>query len=239
MQSRPEKRKILVTGASRGIGEAITRRLLATGSQVIGVARDFTGWPEGQPHLETLNLDLSDLDGLPHQLGEIVRLHPELDGLVLNAGSGQFGSLEQFSYRQIREMVETNLLQHIFIARALTPRLKRLGYGDLILIGSEAALSGGRKGAVYSACKFALRGFAQSLREECSQSGVRVSLINPGMVDTPFYDDLDFAPGEAPENHLRAEDVADAVEMVLQAHPGTVFDEINLNPLKKVIRFKK
>jgi 3-hydroxy acid dehydrogenase / malonic semialdehyde reductase len=158
---------------------------------------------------------------------------------VLNAGQGRFGSLEEFSYRQIREMVELNLLQHIYIARALTPRLKRVGRGDLVFIGSEAALNGGRKGAVYSACKFALRGLAQSLRDECSQSGVRVSLINPGMVDTAFYDDLDFAPGEAPENHLRAEDVAETVAMVLGAHPGTVFDEINLNPLKKVIRFKK
>ena len=158
---------------------------------------------------------------------------------MLNAGQGRFGSLEEFSYRQIHEMVELNLLQHIYFARAFVPRLKQAGRGDLVFIGSEAALSGGRRGAVYSACKFGLRGLAQSLREECSPSGVRVSLINPGMVDTPFYDDLDFAPGEAPENHLRAADVADAVALVLQAHPGTVFDEINLNPLKKVIRFKK
>ncbi|MCU7813508.1 MAG: SDR family oxidoreductase [Candidatus Thiodiazotropha sp. (ex Notomyrtea botanica)] len=236
---RPETRKILVTGASRGIGAAITRRLLAAGSHVVAVARDFSDWAEHPPQLETITLDLSDLDGLPDQLGEITHTHSELDGLILNAGHGRFGSLEEFSYQQIREMVEINLLQHIYMARALTPHLKKQGHGDLVIIGSEAALSGGRKGAVYSACKFALRGLAQSLREECSQSGVRVSLINPGMVDTPFYDELDFAPGEAPENHLRPEDVADAVEMVLQAHPGTVFDEINLNPLKKVIRFKK
>jgi 3-hydroxy acid dehydrogenase / malonic semialdehyde reductase len=234
------ERKILVTGASRGIGAAITHRLLQTGCRVVALARDFSAWPQqALPGLETLSIDLADLESLPHRLGEIVRAHPELDGLVLNAGQGRFGSLEEFSYRQIREMVELNLLQHIYIARALTPRLKRVGRGDLVFIGSEAALNGGRKGAVYSACKFALRGLAQSLRDECSQSGVRVSLINPGMVDTAFYDDLDFAPGEAPENHLRAEDVAETVAMVLGAHPGTVFDEINLNPLKKVIRFKK
>lgn len=232
-------RKILVTGASKGIGAAITRRLLEAGCRVVAVARDFSAWPDPAPGLESVSLDLSDLETLPHQMGEIARAHPELDGLVLNAGHGRFGSLEEFSYQQIRDMVELNLLQHIYITRALTPRLKQAGWGDLIFIGSEAALAGGRRGAVYSACKFALRGLAQSLRDECSQSGVRVSLINPGMVDTPFYDDLDFAPGEAAENHLRPEDVADAVIMVLQAHPATVFDEINLNPLKKVIRFKK
>ncbi|PVV16147.1 MAG: hypothetical protein B6D77_01265 [gamma proteobacterium symbiont of Ctena orbiculata] len=131
-----------------------------------------------------------------------------------------------------------NLLQHLYVARALVPLLKRSAAGDLVIIGSESALSGGRKGAVYSACKFALRGFAQSLRAECSNSGVRVCLINPGMVDTGFYDDLNFKPGELAENALRAEDIANTVMLVVHAHPGTVFDEINLNPLKKVIQFK-
>lgn len=232
-------RKILVTGASRGIGAAITRNLLQTGHRVLALARDFSDWPTPPAELETCVLDLADLEALPHQLGEIARAHPELDGLILNAGYGRFGSLEEFSYQQIQHMVETNLLQHIYFARALIPRFKQQGRGDLIIIGSEAALTGGRRGAVYSACKFALRGLAQSLREECSQSGIRVSLINPGMVDTPFYDRLDFSPGEADENHLRAEDIAEAVNLVLHAHPGTVFDEINLNPLKKVIRFNK
>lgn len=232
------ERKILVTGASRGIGAAITRQLLDSGCKVVAVARDFSDWSQHKHGLEMVSLDLSLIQDLPHQLGEIARNHPQLDGLILNAGYGQFGSLEEFSYPQIRDLVETNLLQHIYFARAFIPRFKKQGRGDLILIGSEAALSGGRKGAVYSACKFGLRGLAQSLREECCGRGVRVSLINPGMVDTGFYDSLDFTPGEAAENHLRADDVAQAVNLVLQAPAGTVFDEINLNPLKKVIRFK-
>ncbi|MEN8167342.1 MAG: SDR family oxidoreductase [Pseudomonadota bacterium] len=231
-------RKMLVTGASRGIGAAITRRLLEDGFEIIGIGRDFSRWSKIPKGLETIELDLADLETLPHRLGEIARYHPELDGLVLNAGYGHFGSLEEFSYQQIREMVDTNLVQHIFIARTFLPRIKKLNSGDLIIIGSEAALSGGKRGAVYSACKFGLRGLAQSLRDECSSNGIRVCLINPGMVSSEFFRELDFAPGPDPTNHIRPEDIAEAVSLVLKAHPGTVFDEINLNPLKKVIQFK-
>ena len=237
MPSHPT-RKLLVTGASRGIGAAISRRLLQDGYEVIGLGRDFSDWktlPEG---LEAVEMDLTNLTELPHHLGEIARSHPEIDGLVLNAGYGRFGSLEEFSYHQIREMVDTNLVQHIFVARTFLPRMKKLDSGDLVVIGSEAALSGGKRGAIYSACKFGLRGLAQSLREECSGSGIRVCLINPGMVATGFFDRLDFAPGSDASQHLRPEDIAEAVHMVLMSPPGTVFDEINLNPLKKVIQFK-
>ncbi|MEJ2424470.1 MAG: SDR family NAD(P)-dependent oxidoreductase [Candidatus Thiodiazotropha sp.] len=232
-------RKFLVTGASRGIGAAIAQRLLDQGDRIIGIGRDFSDWTQPNPAFEPIHLDLTDIDNLPHRLGEIARNHPNLDGLVLNAGSGRFGSLEEFSYEQIRNMIDLNLVQHLFVARAFLPHMKRQGRGDVIIIGSESALNGGRRGTLYSACKFALRGFAQALRAECSSRGLRVCLINPGMVASGFFDDLDFAPGDQPENHLRCEDIADAVDMVLHAHPGTVFDEINLNPLKKVIQSRK
>ncbi|MEW8517761.1 MAG: SDR family oxidoreductase [Candidatus Thiodiazotropha sp.] len=230
-------RKLLVTGASGGIGGAITRRLLNRDHRVVALSRDFSHWPD-QTGLHKHSLDLADLDALPPLLAEITADHPDLDGAVLNAGSGRFGNLEEFSYQQISELVAINLTQHLYLARALVPLFKRKARSDLITIGSEAALTGGRKGAVYSACKFALRGFSQSIRAECSGSGVRVSLINPGMVDTDFYENLNFKPGDKPENALRAEDIANTVMLVLEAHPGTVFDEIDLNPLKRVIAFK-
>jgi short-subunit dehydrogenase len=236
--AQPSPRKLLVTGASDGIGAEITRQLLLRGHRVVAVGRDFTRWPD-EAGLEKRIVDLSSLETLPRQLERITGDHPDMDGVILNAGSGRFGNLEEFSYQQINDLVTINLLQHLYVTRALVPLLKQSARGDIVVIGSEAALTGGRKGAIYSACKFALRGFAQSLRAECSSSGIRVCLINPGMVDTGFYADLNFKPGELAENALRAEDIADAVILVLGAHPGTVFDEINLTPLKKVIQFKK
>ncbi|MBT3016475.1 MAG: SDR family oxidoreductase [Candidatus Thiodiazotropha sp. (ex Clathrolucina costata)] len=236
-ESHTSPRKLLVTGASHGIGAAITRRLLNHGHQVVAVGRDFASWSD-EDGLEKRIVDLASLDTLPKHLQEITTDHPDMDGAILNAGSGRFGNIEEFSYQQISDLVAINLLQHLYVARALVPLLKQSGHGDLVVIGSEAALAGGRKGAVYSACKFALRGFTQSLRSESSSRGVRVCLINPGMVDTDFYHKLNFKPGELAVNALRAEDIADTVMLVLRSHPGTVFDEINLNPLKKVIQFK-
>ncbi len=231
------RRKLLVTGASRGIGRAIAERLLDAGARVIGIGRDFSRWSARPEGFQALPLDLADLDALPGKLKALCSEHPDIDGVVCNAGGGRFGTLEQFSPGQIRAMVDLNLTQHLLLARAFVPMLKKRRFGDLIFMGSEAALAGGRNGTVYSACKFALRGAAQSLRLECAAAGIRVSLINPGMVDTGFFDGLEFGPGELAENHIRPGDVAAAVLHLLSAPPGTVTDEINLSPLKQVIRF--
>lgn len=232
-------RTILVTGASRGIGRAISERLLAAGTMIIGLGRDFSDWHHQTEAFSPIEMDLSDLDALPDSLAMVCREHPTLDGVICNAGTGRFGHLEQFSPSQIRTLLDLNLTQHILVARVCLPLLKRHRFGDLLFIGSESALAGGAKGAVYSACKFGLRGLTQSLRLECAASGVRVGIINPGMVMTGFFADLDFAPGEDPANHIRPEDVAELATAMLAAPPGTVVDEVNLSPLKKVIRFER
>jgi NADP-dependent 3-hydroxy acid dehydrogenase YdfG len=91
---------------------------------------------------------------------------------------------------------------------------------------------------VYCASKFALRGFAQALRDECANSGLRVSIVNPGMVQTAFFDELSFAPGTEGHQTLFPDDVADAVMSILNSRQGAVIDEINLSPAVKTIRFK-
>jgi len=231
-------RNILITGASRGIGAATARGLLKAGATVVGLGRDFSDWSDQPEHFVAERMDLANLETLPKRLKALAAAHPDLDAVICNAGSGRFGALEQFSAAQIRTLVDLNLTQHLLVARTFVPLLKRHGFGDLIFMGSEAALAGGRNGVLYSACKFALRGAAQSLRLECAASGVRVSVINPGMVDTGFFDGLKFHPGEQPENHIRPDDVAASVLHLLSAPPGTVTDEINLSPLKRVIRFR-
>ncbi|MGD2138063.1 MAG: SDR family oxidoreductase [Gammaproteobacteria bacterium] len=234
-----DPRRILVTGASSGIGRATADLLLAHGYRVIGMARDFGRSPCKHAAFTAVEVDLSGLDALPAFLGDLMRSSGALDGIVCCAGSGRFGSLEEFSYIQIRELLELNLTSQVYLVRALLPGMKQRGRGDIIFMGSEAARTGGRRGAVYSAAKFGLRGLAQSLRQECAASGVRVGIINPGMVRTEFFDGLEFQPGPEPDNYILPDDVALAALGMLEARIGTVIDEINLSPQKKVVRFPK
>ena len=233
------EKNIIVSGASSGIGRAISTRLLQQGYRVTGVARDFSKFPCDDQRFTPVCMDLSDLDELPARLDALIKKDSVIDGLICCAGSGRFGSLEEFSPPQIRKLLDLNLTSQLYLVRAVLPGMKQRGSGNIVFMGSEAALAGGKRGAVYSAAKFGLRGLAQALRQECAASGLRVSIINPGMVQTGFFNELDFRPGEAPDNYILPDDVALAVQMILEARQGTVFDEINLSPQKKVIRFPK
>ena len=229
--------RVLVTGASSGIGRAVCEKLLADGHDTIGIARDFGKFPCDDRRFTSHTIDLADLDQLPAHLQNLVAAYPALDALVLNAGVGRFGALEQFSYDQIRALIDLNFTSHVFVARAFLPSLKKAGRGHLVFMGSEAALTGTAQGSLYCAAKFALRGFAQALRAECTRAGIRVTLVNPGMVQSPFFDELDFRPGPEPDNYILPEDVAEIIVQALTARDGTVLDEINLSPQKKVIEF--
>ncbi len=233
------KRTLLVTGASSGIGRAIARQLLCLGHTVIGISRDTRRFVKTHPGFTAVALDLAKLDDIPQVAKQIQSDFPALDGVVFAAGYGQFGGLEQFSYQQIDTLMHVNFTAQAFLTRALLPKLKQKAHANLVYIGSEAALKGSRNGTIYCASKFALRGFTQALRDECGKSPVRVSLINPGMVDTAFFDTLSFAPGKQSGQALLADDVADAVVYILQAGKHCLIDEINLNPPNKVIEFKK
>jgi NADP-dependent 3-hydroxy acid dehydrogenase YdfG len=232
-------RTILVTGASSGIGRAIAENLLQQNHHVIGLSRRSSQFIADRQSYSSLQMDLSDLQHLPENIKSIQKRFPDIDSIIFCAGTGRFGSLEEFSFEQIQALININFTSQIIIARGFLPLFKNKGQGNLIFIGSEAALQGRRKGTVYCAAKFAIRGFAQALREECATSNVRVALINPGMVKSEFFDDLTFTPGEHHSNFLLPEDVAEIVSFVLHSRSDIVFDEINLNPLNKVVNFKK
>lgn len=235
---QPIKRTVLVTGASSGIGRACAVALLNQGHEVIGLSRNCQQFTHAHVQFSSVQCDLSDLSALASNIKQLVKQHPAIDSIIFSAGKGRFSSLEEFSYTQIQELINLNFISQSFLAKGFLPALKRKPLADLIFIGSEAALSGQRKGSIYCASKFALRGFSQALRDECAKSSVRVSLINPGMVQTNFFSGLNFAPGEDDSQHLMAEDVANAASYIINARAGIIIDEINLNPANKVILFK-
>ena len=232
-------RCILVTRASSGIGQAICSELLSLGHKVIGIARNAVKGPlNNNQNFFPCAIDLANLGNLPDELAVISKQHTTIDTIVCCAGRGQFGGLEEFSYDQIKSLVDLNFISQAYVSKAFLPTLKTQKHSNIIFIGSEAALSGSRKGAIYCATKFALRGFAQSLRDECSQSGVHISIINPGATKTPFFDKLNFSHGPESCHSIETKEIADAVVLILTMRPGTVVEEINLSPLKKVIKSK-
>ncbi len=225
-------KQALITGATSGIGYALAERATAQGYAVIGLGRDFSRRPSSCH--QTFVLDQADLHAVESFCAQ-QRAHLQaLDLLVLNAGYGQFGSIEQFSSSQIQRLITTNLTSNLVLLSKLIPHMKARGRGDVVIIGSESSQQGAKQGSVYCASKFGLRGLAQSLRAECASSGIRVILVNPGPVRTHFFTDLAFAPAAGDEFALNADDVADSVFAALALPATTVVDELNLQPLKRV-----
>jgi len=237
MASLHKTKTALITGASSGIGLAAARLLIEQGYRVIGISR------RGQvPALDndnfTVALDLARLEQLESQITGLIETTP-IDCFIHAAGEGHFGSIEQFSLAQIETSIRVNLTSAMVICRSLVPVLRRQGKGRIIFIGSESALHAGKKGALYCAAKYGIRGFSQSLREDCSSDGIQVSLVNPGMVRSPFFDQLSFEPGPASENAIAVNDVAEIIWQILQSSPDIVIDEVNLSPRTKSINFGK
>jgi short-subunit dehydrogenase len=234
-QKTMSQKTIIVTGASSGIGRQTAIQLLDAGHNVIGLARDFSKNPVSAENFQSITMDFADIEACETKLKHLSKTLTGVTDLICCAGVGRFGSLEEFSFHQIKALMDINFVSQAYVVRAFLPQLKQHGGGNIVFVGSEAALTGSRRGAIYCASKFALRGFAQALREECGGSGIRVGIINPGMVNTPFFDELDFAPGDSAENYIEAADVAATILWMLHSRAETVFDEINLSPLKKVI----
>jgi 3-hydroxy acid dehydrogenase/malonic semialdehyde reductase len=228
-------REIIVTGASSGIGLATAKQLLDLGHSVVGICRRKPSIQHRSFNWVPVDLAAADAGA---SLAQASVRHPGIDAVISVAGGGQFGSLENFSPLQIEKSIAQNLISHMIVARTFITRLKKQSHGNLIFMGSEAALSGSRQGSLYCAAKFGLRGFAQSLRQECASAGVHVGIVNPGMVRSEFFEALSFEPGGDDANALAVNDVVAAILLMLNARSNAVIEEINLSPLKSVVSKK-
>ncbi|MFD6036757.1 SDR family NAD(P)-dependent oxidoreductase [Streptomyces griseoincarnatus] len=203
----------LVTGASSGIGAAVARRLSAEGWRLVLSGRDAGRLAETAAHAaaavfpEDLTRPAAERRLTRFALDEVGRL----DLLVACAGVGWAGDFTTMTRRSFDEVMEVNLLTTLRLVRQVLPHMVEARSGRVVLVGSLAGAVGVRGEAVYSASKAAVAVFADALRYELRGTGVGVSLVVPGVVDTPFFERRGTPYARTRPRPVPPERVADAV----------------------------
>ena len=224
------KGAVLITGASRGIGEATARLLHAKGYRVGLMARD-------EKRLQALAAELEGALPLPgdgREEGDWARAvaameeaFGELSALVNNAGVGVMKPVHELTLEEWRLVLDTNLTGAFLGIRHAVPALLRRGGGTIVNVGSLAGKNPFKGGAAYNASKFGLLGLAGAAMLDLREANIRVVNVLPGSVDTGFAGNV---PGQAWK--LRPEDVAQAVLFALEMPGHAMVSEIELRPTR-------
>lgn len=232
-------RRVLVTGASSGIGAATARAVAEAGADVVLMARRRERIEAIADEIGGLAVpgDVTDPAAAADAVTRAVEGLGGLDALVNNAGITRPGLIADSDPQDWRAMFEVNVLGLLTVTQAAIPHLRRSEGGAIVNLSS---MSGRRvpspTGGVYAATKFAVHAISESLRQELQADGVRVTTIAPGFVTTEIFDDLpdddltDRYRRLSREKGMRPEDVADAVVHVLSAPPSVTTVEIALVP---------
>ncbi|HKL52533.1 MAG TPA: SDR family oxidoreductase, partial [Wenzhouxiangellaceae bacterium] len=203
-----DEKVLLITGASTGIGAATARAAAKKGYRLALCARSADKLEAlvreiGDDRAFAQRCDVTDFDDQQRMVAEVLDHFGRIDAVFANAGTGgEPGGFSGAPVASWKKMVDVNILGVAFTLRATLEEVKRR-QGHVVLTGSVA----GRRtlpGSMYSATKWAVSAIGYGLREEIKGSGVRVTLLEPGMVDTPFFD-------EPKPDALKAEDIARAV----------------------------
>jgi 3-oxoacyl-[acyl-carrier protein] reductase len=225
-----EGKVAFVTGASRGIGAAVSRSLSAAGVSVGAASR--SGDDLGLANGLGVRCDVADAVQVDSAVAATVERFGRLDILVANAGVGAYGPFLELSPEHLDEMIDVNLKGTMYAVRSALPHLLESGEADIVTLASEAGRRGLPYEAVYCASKFGQVGFTRALDHELREQGVRCTNVCPGGVATDFA--LDDGRGRTPEalpGMMSAEDVAEVVMFVLTRPRGHRILEAALRPM--------
>jgi NAD(P)-dependent dehydrogenase (short-subunit alcohol dehydrogenase family) len=179
-----------ITGASRGFGLELARAALAAGDHVVASARDprvvHAALPAPSGRLLALPLDVTDQQQAADVVSAAVERFGSIDVLVNNAGYGVFGSVEEISDAQARQLFDTNVFGLLNVTRAALPVLRAQGSGHIVNVGSSAGFAASAGGGLYSATKFAVEAITEALHAELTPLGLRVTVVQPGSFRTQF-----------------------------------------------------
>jgi NADP-dependent 3-hydroxy acid dehydrogenase YdfG len=220
---------LVITGASTGIGAATARRAVEFGNRVALAARSqdkLEALAEelgGAEHAIAVRCDVTSWEDQQALVARVLEQFGRMDTFFANAGFGAKRGFLEESVEHWRSMIDTNVYGAALSIRAALPHFRRENRGHLILTSSIA----GRRalpGSLYSCTKHAVTAMGEALRQEVAETDIKVTLIEPGMVDTPFFDNR-------VSNALEADDIARAVLYAMTQPPHVDVNEILVRPI--------
>jgi 3-oxoacyl-[acyl-carrier protein] reductase len=227
----------LVTGASRGIGFAIARKLGQMGAKVAICARDAGKLDDAAGRLRKEGVEVLAVEADVASAGDIGALASKtekalgpIEILVNNAGVGYFGPVQEADEKNWDSVLDTNLKSVFLLSRAVAPGMIERRAGHIINIGSLAGKNAFKNGSIYCASKWGLMGLTECMAEDLREYGIRVSVICPGSVATEFGSP---ASKKDPQKMLQPDDIAHAVEMLVTQAPQSFISEVLIRPSQK------
>lgn len=245
-----KNRKILLTGATGGVGKAIAERLYIAGANLFLISKSEDKLKKLKKSLirtnstgsiEYLSIDLRETDQLEAKTIEIIEsLDGSLDVLINNAGIGHHGKIETVEVSELQEVFAVNVLAPILLTSRLLPLTAQSDGGHIVNISSILGSRSMPRTAVYTASKHALTGFSKTLRSEAALQGVCVTLIEPGAIETEFIRHTHnpeakkfFSKRDLVK--LNPEVIADWVAKVLESDSNTCSEVIQIMPKNQII----
>jgi len=229
----------IITGASRGLGAALAFAFAKQGFDLCLIARSADELQQLQQQISstysvTVSLypyDLSNLMGITALVERIHSDHPSIDLLINNAGFGHYKPMNEHSPSEIINMVNVNLTAPMLLTREVVTIMSKQNKGHVINIGSDLAQKPLANMTPYVATKHGLQGFSDSLLREVKGQGIKVTIINTGVIATYFHNDQ--PSDHAPDTSLDPKQVADLIVQVYQTPSLQVVDQITLHPINQ------
>jgi len=186
-----ENKKVwFVTGASKGLGLTLVKKLLSNGNRVAATSRNISDLEKAVGNHENflpLSVNLIDENSVEAAVSQTISKFGQLDVVVNNAGYGMIGALEELSDRESRENFDVNVFGSLNVIRKTLPQMRKQQSGHIFNISSIGGFSGNFPGfGIYCATKFAVTGFTESLAAEVKSLGIKATVVEPGYFRTEF-----------------------------------------------------
>ncbi|RUL51284.1 3-ketoacyl-ACP reductase [Lysinibacillus antri] len=215
-----------ITGAARGIGKATALHLAKEGVNVGLIAKTESALKEVATEIEGLGVkvayavaDISSKEQVDVAVSSLTESLGTADILINNAGIASFGKVLEMDPEEWKKIIDVNLLGTYYVTHAVLPQLIEKNGGDIINISSTSGLNGAATSSAYSASKFAVIGFTESLAQEVRRNNIRVTALTPSTVATDLAFDLSLIKENDDSKLMQAEDIAEIIVNQLKLNP--------------------